>query len=104
MVFVFLFQVEVVRRLRGKNSVTLTCNTETGGNIVWKFHDGLEEVISDDNIRLEGLNLTILDVDEGGDTGEYSCWRGQEKLSSVHLLSEAKEEDESGEIITHKFI
>lgn len=90
--------------MRGKTSVTLTCNTETEGHIAWKFHDGSEEVISGDNIRLEGLNLTILDVDEGGDIGEYSCWRGQEKLSSVHLLLEAKEEEVSGEIITHKLI
>lgn len=87
--------------LRGKNSVTLTCNTETKGNIAWKFHDGSEEVILGDNILLEGLNLTIIDVDEGGDTGEYSCWRGQEKLSSVYLLLETREEDVSGEIINH---
>lgn len=104
MVFVFLFQVEVVGGLRGTSSVTLTCNTETEGNVAWKFHDGLEEVILGDNIQLEGLNLTILDVDEGGDIGEYSCWRGQEKLASVYLLLEANEEDVSSEIITHKCI
>lgn len=99
--FLFFFQVEVLGGLRGENSVTLTCNTETEGHITWKFHDGSEEVISGDNVRLEGLNLTILDVDEGGDIGEYSCWRGQEKLSSVYLLLEANEEDLSGEINIH---
>ncbi|XP_075889383.1 interleukin-12 subunit beta [Nelusetta ayraudi] len=87
---------EVVGGGHDKNSVTLTCNTETEGNIEWKFHDGSEEVISGDNIRLEGLNLTILDVDERGDVGEYSCWRGQDKLSSVYLLLEATEEDKPG--------
>lgn len=102
--FVFLFEVEVVGGGHDKNSVTLTCNTETEGNIEWKFHDGSEEVISGDNIQLEGLNLTILDVDERGDIGEYSCWRGQEKLSSVYLLLEATEEDKPGKRITHKHI
>lgn len=98
--FVFLFEVEVVGGGHDKTSVTLTCNTETEGNIEWKFHDGSEEVISGDNIRLEGLNLTMLDVDERGDIGEYSCWRGQEKLSSVYLLLEATEEDKPGKKIS----
>lgn len=101
---VFPFQVKVVDSLSGENSVTLTCNTETEGKIAWKFHDGFEEVMLDDNIRLEGLNLTIMDVDEGANIGEYSCWRGQEKLSSVYLLLEAREEDASGEITAHQFI
>lgn len=99
--FVFLIEVEVVGGWRDKNSITLTCNTETEGNVEWKFHDGSEEVILGDNIRLEGLNLTILDVDERGDIGEYSCWRGQEKLSSVYLLLEAREEGNSGKKMTY---
>lgn len=96
-------QVEVVGASDGQNSVTLTCNTQTEGNVLWKFFDdGSEEVISGDNFLMEGLNLTVVDVDEGGDVGEYSCWRGREKLSTVHLLLEARKEDVSGEIITHK--
>lgn len=104
MMFVFLCQVEVVVDLSGINSVTLTCNTETEGNITWKFGSGSQEVFPDENFRLEGLNLTISNIKDRGYIREYSCWRGEEKLSSVNLLLKAEEQHVSGEIFTHKFI
>nr|XP_019954606.1 PREDICTED: interleukin-12 subunit beta-like [Paralichthys olivaceus] len=74
------------------DAVTLTCNTNTDGAVTWRF-DG--EVMEDleDNIKQDGQNLSLTEVDTPI-LGEYSCWRGREMLSSTYLLLEAEEEEE----------
>lgn len=83
--------VVVVAGRQDQSTATLTCNTETDSGITWRFHgDVIEEVTLDDSTQQSGPNLTISDVDVPV-LGQYSCWRGQEMLSSVYLLLEAEE-------------
>ncbi|CAJ1069259.1 interleukin-12 subunit beta [Xyrichtys novacula] len=79
----------VVAKTENQDPITLTCSSKTGESVTWK-HKG-EEIDEDleDLFQLDGPNLTVLEVDEPT-LGEYSCWRGEEKLSSTYLLLEAE--------------
>nr|XP_020499544.1 interleukin-12 subunit beta-like [Labrus bergylta] len=82
----------VVAKRNDSSPVTLTCSTKTTGHITWKL-DGEEiDVDSGDNFQQDSSILTVLEVDTPT-LGEYSCWRGEEMLSSTYLLLEAEEED-----------
>lgn len=84
----------VVVAKRG-DPVTLTCTTKTDGAVTWKFED--DEIDIDDNIQADGKNLAVSEVADIM-LGEYTCWRGNQKLSSTHLLMEADEGEEFGKI------
>ena len=86
--------VVVVAKLN--DAVTLTCRTSIDGEVEWKFED--EVLDHSDNIQPNGQNLNVTEVDAPL-LGEYSCWRGDEMLSSTHLLLEVEEEEELGEIL-----
>lgn len=62
---------------------TLTCGTETSKDIKWKLNG--------EEVSFNGPNLNLLEVDTP-DLGEYTCWRGEELISSTYLLLEAVEE------------
>ncbi|XP_072243663.1 interleukin-12 subunit beta [Leuresthes tenuis] len=81
----------VVAKRDDTKPVTLACNAETDGPVIWKFNG--EELDDEDNIQMVGQNLIISDVDTLM-LGEYSCWRGGEKLSSTYLLLNADEEED----------
>ncbi|KAM3610231.1 uncharacterized protein V6R79_001042 [Siganus canaliculatus] len=74
--------------------VTLTCDTQIEGAVTWRVHGEVaEDVDLDDNVKQEGQNLIMSDIDEPM-LGKYSCWREGKMLSSTYLLMQA-EEDES---------
>ncbi|KAM4576183.1 interleukin-12 subunit beta [Odontesthes bonariensis] len=77
--------------------VTLACNAETDGPVIWKFNG--EEVDDEDSIQMVGSNLMISDVDTPM-LGEYSCWRGGKNLSSTYLLLNAGEEEDLDYFLT----
>ncbi|XP_070760660.1 interleukin-12 subunit beta [Enoplosus armatus] len=82
----------VVVKKSHANPITLTCGTKTDGAVTWKF-DGEVMEDDDDDVQQNGQTLTM----SGEDTpllGEYSCWRGEEMLSSTYLLLEADEKQE----------
>ncbi|XP_029294739.1 interleukin-12 subunit beta [Cottoperca gobio] len=108
----------VVAKRNDKSPVTLTCRTETEGAVTWKFHvpemedvqqNGLklsegavtgkfhvpemEDVDIEGNVKQNGLKLSVSEVDTPM-LGNYSCWRGEDMLSSTYLLLEAEEEDD----------
>ncbi|XP_056232753.1 interleukin-12 subunit beta isoform X3 [Seriola aureovittata] len=88
------FPENYVMAKRG-NSVTLTCNTNFDGPFTWKFAantvDEAEEIEDFNTIYKQvGKNLIVSDVDSPA-LGEYSCWSGEERLSSTFLLVEAEE-------------
>ncbi|KAI3372005.1 hypothetical protein L3Q82_006875 [Scortum barcoo] len=82
------------------NLITLTCGTKTDGGVTWKF-DGemLEDVGLEENFQQDGQNLTVKGVDSPM-LGEYSCWRGEDMLSSTYLLLEADGGGESDSLIS----
>lgn len=84
----------VVAKKENAEPVTLTCDTKTDGPVRWMFED---EEIDFDDVLMVGQNLKVSNVDTPM-LGEYSCFRGGQKLSSVHLLMEAEEEEKLGEI------
>ncbi|XP_010782641.1 interleukin-12 subunit beta [Notothenia coriiceps] len=77
----------VVAKKNDANPVTLTCRTNIEGDVRWTFQ--LEDVDIEDNIQQNGLNLSVSVVDIPM-LGKYSCWRGEEMLSSTYLLLEAE--------------
>lgn len=100
-VFVHLCAVVVAK---GNTGFTLTCNADPDAAVSWKFTVGkvMESIASYNNVQQDGQNLNISKVDTPN-VGEYSCWSGGKMLSSVHLLLQANEEDELGEIILFHF-
>ncbi|KAK5909631.1 hypothetical protein CesoFtcFv8_003544 [Champsocephalus esox] len=80
----------VVAKKNDANPVTLTCRTNVEGDVTWTFQ--LEDVDIEENIQQNGLNLSVSAVDIPM-LGKYSCWRGEEMLSSTYLLLEAEELD-----------
>uniref|UniRef100_A0A8C4F4V3 Interleukin-12 subunit beta n=1 Tax=Dicentrarchus labrax TaxID=13489 RepID=A0A8C4F4V3_DICLA len=83
-------------------NVILTCGSKADGAVTWKFRmfpsEEMEDVDSEDNIQQEGQNLKVSEVGTPV-LGEYSCWRGEEKLSSTYLLLEDEEEEELDSLI-----
>ncbi|XP_074525791.1 interleukin-12 subunit beta [Halichoeres trimaculatus] len=79
--------------------VTLTCDTKTGENVIWKLNEEELDVNSEHHFQQVGPNLTVLEVD-GPTVGEYSCWRGGVMLSSTYLLLEAEEEVDLDSVFT----
>ncbi|XP_034093100.1 interleukin-12 subunit beta [Gymnodraco acuticeps] len=80
----------VVAKKNDANPVTLTCRTNVEGDVTWTFQ--LEDVDIEENIQQNGLNLSVSAVDIPM-LGKYSCWRGEEMLSSTYLLLESEELD-----------
>ncbi|XP_030594151.1 interleukin-12 subunit beta [Archocentrus centrarchus] len=76
---------------------TLTCNSKAGEAVTWKLGDNSLE--DEDNVELNGPNLTVLEVDMPS-LGKYSCWKGEEMLSSTYLLLEDDEEHDLNSLIT----
>ncbi|XP_040898964.1 interleukin-12 subunit beta isoform X2 [Toxotes jaculatrix] len=88
----------IVAKRDDANPVTLTCGAKINGPVTWKF-DG--EVIEDfeDNIQQDGQKLNVSEVDTPM-LGEYSCWRGEQVLSSTYLLLEAEEEEKLDSLLS----
>uniref|UniRef100_A0A3Q0SHE2 Interleukin-12 beta central domain-containing protein n=1 Tax=Amphilophus citrinellus TaxID=61819 RepID=A0A3Q0SHE2_AMPCI len=76
---------------------TLTCNSKAGEAVTWKLGDNSLE--DEENVELNGPNLTVLEVDMPS-LGKYSCWKGEEMLSSTYLLLEDDEEHDLNSLIT----
>ncbi|KAM4615782.1 interleukin-12 subunit beta [Polymixia lowei] len=74
--------------------VTLTCGVTSDGTTTWKFEkDGdIDDVDLVDGFQQEGCDLKVSYVDAPM-VGEYSCWAGERKLSSTHLLLDAEEDE-----------
>lgn len=88
--------VDVTAKING--AATLTCDTKTSEPVKWKFNDEfVENVAFDDRIKLVGKDLDVSDV-ESPMLGSYSCWRGEDIISSVYLLMEAEENKGLGKI------
>ncbi|XP_040011855.1 interleukin-12 subunit beta isoform X2 [Xiphias gladius] len=87
----------VVAKRGEENTVTLTCSTKINQTVTWIFEHFTTEHLGD-RAQQDGQNLKLSDVDTPM-LGEYSCWRGEEMLSSTHLLLEALEEDELDSLI-----
>ncbi|KAM7019126.1 interleukin-12 subunit beta, partial [Tautogolabrus adspersus] len=85
----------VVAKRSDSTPVTLTCSTKTTGHITWKLDGEVIDVDSGDYFQHNSSILTVSEVDTPT-LGEYSCWRGEEMLSSTYLLLEAEEEEELG--------
>lgn len=85
----------VVAKKDNANPVTLTCGMNSGGHVTWKFEEdgNVEDMDLGENVQQNGQNLVLREVDVPM-VGEYSCWSGGEKLSSVYLLLDAEEEEE----------
>uniref|UniRef100_A0A3Q0SWB4 Interleukin-12 beta central domain-containing protein n=1 Tax=Amphilophus citrinellus TaxID=61819 RepID=A0A3Q0SWB4_AMPCI len=89
-----IFQVVVAKR---SEQYTLTCNSKAGEAVTWKLGDNSLE--DEENVELNGPNLTVLEVDMPS-LGKYSCWKGEEMLSSTYLLLEDDEEHDLNSLIT----
>uniref|UniRef100_A0A3Q2ZR21 Interleukin-12 subunit beta n=1 Tax=Kryptolebias marmoratus TaxID=37003 RepID=A0A3Q2ZR21_KRYMA len=81
----------VIAKRNDRNPVTLTCRTASSEPVTWKM-DG-EEVGFDDYLEKDGKNLIVQEIEEPF-LGEYTCWTGEEKLSSTYLLQEAEVDEE----------
>lgn len=87
----------VVVVVKINNGVTITCGTKTDEAVTWKFQgDSLDDFLFD-YIAVK-QNLTLSEV-ETSMLGEYSCWRGEEMLSSTYLLLDHEESPEEGETL-----
>lgn len=80
---------DVIAKRNDNSLVTLTCRTAGEGPLVWKLND--EDVDFEYHYERDGKNLIVSEIDAPL-LGEYSCWRGGEKLSSTFLLQEAEEQ------------
>ncbi|XP_034025476.1 interleukin-12 subunit beta [Thalassophryne amazonica] len=87
-----VFSKVVVAKKNDINPVTLTCNTNIHEAVTWKFerNEMIEDLDFGDNFRQVGQNLMVTEVDTPM-LGEYSCWSGEQKISSTHLLLEAED-------------
>lgn len=95
---VYLLYLCVVAVAKRYENYTLTCNSKPDDIVTWKLNgDPLED---EENVELNGQNLTVSDIDTPN-LGDYSCWRGEEMLSSTYLLLKADEEDTIGEFLFH---
>uniref|UniRef100_A0A3Q3KA24 Interleukin-12 subunit beta n=2 Tax=Monopterus albus TaxID=43700 RepID=A0A3Q3KA24_MONAL len=89
----------VVAKLNDDNPVTLTCGTRTDENVTWRFRNRMiKDGFFKDSLQRVGQDLIVSDVGTPM-MGEYSCWRGEEKLSSTYLLLEV-EGDELDSLIS----
>ncbi|GLD54243.1 interleukin-12 subunit beta-like protein [Lates japonicus] len=85
----FICVVVVVKK---HDTVTLTCSSaQLTGDVTWKLEN--DEIEVDDDFQLDGQNLKVSGVGTPS-LGNYSCWSGEEMLSSTHLLLEAEAEEE----------
>ncbi|KAF7659155.1 hypothetical protein LDENG_00002310, partial [Lucifuga dentata] len=86
---------------KGEDSVTLTCGVKSGGPVTWKFEvNGKEEDLDFGNgVQQMGQSLAFSEVDHPM-LGEYSCWNGSVKLSSVYLLLDAEEKEDLNSLIS----
>lgn len=92
----------VVAKRNVATPVTLTCGAKSDEAVTWKFnHVEIDE--SEENIQQKGPNLIVSEVDTPM-LGSYSCWRGEEKLSSTYLFLEDEEGDDLGEILLFSFL
>ncbi|KAM4745059.1 interleukin-12 subunit beta [Anableps anableps] len=91
------FPENFVLAKRDENSVTLTCHATTTGPVTWKLNG--EVVDFEDHYKQEGHNLIVKEVDAPL-LGEYSCWKGEAKLSSTYLLQETEEEEDIDSLLT----
>ncbi|XP_047236630.1 interleukin-12 subunit beta isoform X3 [Girardinichthys multiradiatus] len=92
------FPQNVVLAKINENSVTLTCGAPTAGPVTWKLND--EDVdYFEDHFEKKGKNLIVKEVDTPL-LGEYSCWRGKAKLSSVYLLQGTEEGEDIDSLLT----
>uniref|UniRef100_A0A3Q2DCM3 Interleukin-12 subunit beta n=1 Tax=Cyprinodon variegatus TaxID=28743 RepID=A0A3Q2DCM3_CYPVA len=85
----------VVRR--NENSVTLPCDSAIAGPVTWKMND--EDLDFDYFYEQKDQNLSVKEVDTPL-LGEYSCWRGETKLSSTLLLQETEEGEDIDALLT----
>ncbi|KAM9743718.1 interleukin-12 subunit beta [Menidia menidia] len=81
----------LVAEINNDKPITLTCNAKTDGPVSWKFLG--KDVEDEDYVRRDGQDLTLLEVDVFA-SGEYSCWKGDQKLSSTYLLLQDNEEEQ----------
>ncbi|XP_027888626.1 interleukin-12 subunit beta [Xiphophorus couchianus] len=79
------------------DSVSLTCLTTTTGPVTWKLNN--DESGFEDYMSKHGHILIVRDV-EGPLLGEYSCWRGETKLSSTYLLQKTEEGEDIDSLFT----
>ena len=86
--------VVVVKR-ENVEPVTLTCNAKTDGPVTKWTLNGVE--VDFDDVQMDGQNLSVPNVDTPM-LGEYSCFRGEQKLSSTYLLMETEEQVDLGEV------
>lgn len=71
--------------------VTLTCSAKIDEDVTWKFQGAsLMDSLFDYTEDAQQLNLPEVDRSM---LGEYSCWRGDEMLSSTYLLLEESLEE-----------
>lgn len=77
---------------------TLTCSSKADEGVTWKMEGN--RLDDEENVKRNGPNLTVLEVDTPS-LGNYSCWKGDEMLSSTYLLLEDDEEHDLGEFLFH---
>uniref|UniRef100_A0A672GEI2 Interleukin-12 subunit beta n=1 Tax=Salarias fasciatus TaxID=181472 RepID=A0A672GEI2_SALFA len=94
-IFRLLLIIVIARRNDGEsysNPVTLTCGGRGDGAVTWKFGG---EVMEDSDPFIQQQNQTlVLDEVDTPMLGEYSCWRGNQMVSSTYILLQEKEEEE----------
>ncbi|XP_013867168.1 interleukin-12 subunit beta [Austrofundulus limnaeus] len=81
----------VIAKRNDNGPVTLTCREASEGTVVWKLNDEDVDFEDLDHYKSDGKNLIVSEIDAPL-LGEYSCWTGEEKLSSTFLLQEAEEQ------------
>ncbi|KAM4579428.1 interleukin-12 subunit beta [Fundulus diaphanus] len=91
------FPENFVLAKRNGHSVTLTCRETNPGHVTWKLSD--EDIDFEDHFEQKGQHLIVKEVDMPL-LGEYSCWRGKEKLSSTYLLQETEEGEDIDSLLT----
>ena len=69
-------------------TVSLTCDSATTGNVNWVFipHGDVQK------IPLKGTERRLeVAYEDTPELGEYSCWSGETKLWSAHLVLDAQD-------------
>ena len=72
--------------------VNLTCDSTTPGDVTWMFIEHGEVK----GVQLGHERSLIVNYEDTPQLGEYSCWSGETKLWSAHLV--LAEESPSGKI------